>query len=356
MGRLDRYIASQLLKDWVLVWITLSAIFSLLTVVDELERVQRNYQAADVLRFVLYTLPQRSLDLIPVIVLLGTILALARLNKNSEIIAMRAAGMPLSRFFHAVAGPALLLVVALYATEEYVSAPLYQQAEAEKNQARTGRNSLLTKAGLWSVDRYRFFNVRSLQHGKIPTQIYLYQFSPDGELLDFVHAQSARPSQDRNWQLLNVSQKTLTSGKLITTFREQRAMGPFWSPDELPVLPLPVAGMTLSGLYDYVEYLRSTDQNWEHSEQLFWQKIALPLIAGAMVLLGTPIGARLAAQRSAAFGRNLAIGAGAGIGFFLLAQIINTGGALIGLPPAMVAFIPVVLVLAATGWLFSRMR
>lgn len=356
MGRLNRYIAAQLLKDWLLVWLVISAIFSLLTFVDELDRAHNGYQTAEALRFVVYTLPQRSMELVPVIVLLGTILALARLNKNSEIIAMRAAGMPLSRFFQAVAGPALLLVTGLYASAEYVAAPLYQQAEVEKNQARTGRNSLLSKAGLWSVDGYRFFNVKTLKHGKIPTQIYLYQFSPDGWLLDFVHAQSARPSRDRNWRLLNVSQKTLENGKLTTTFRDKRAMGPFWSPEELPVLPLPVTGMTLTGLHDYVEYLRSTDQNWEHTEQLFWQKVALPLTAGAMVLLATPIGAGLGAQRSAAFGRNLAIGAGVGIGFYLLAQIINTGGAVIGLPPVIVAFSPAALVLVATGWLFSRMR
>ncbi|TCK19083.1 lipopolysaccharide export system permease protein [Thiogranum longum] len=356
MNRLDRYIAWQLVKDWTLVWIVMSAIFSLLAIVDELERIQNHYQTADVVQYILYTLPQRSMDLVPVIVLLGTILALARLNKNSEIIAMRAAGMPLTYFFRAVAVPALLLVLLLYGVSEYVSAPLYQKAETEKSLARTGRTNLLRGKGLWSVNNLHFFNVRTLRHGKIPSDIYLFQFAPDGRLLNFIYAETAEPSKDREWELRDVTQKTLEDSTLKTTFRKELATGPFWSPEELPVLPLPITGMTLTGLYGYVEYLHATNQNWQRAEQLFWQKIALPLTAGAMVLLATPIGASLRSQRSTAFGSNLAIGAGLGIGFYLLIQIINTGSSLVGIPPAIVAFTPTILVLAATGWLFSRMR
>ena len=44
-----------------------------------------------------------------------TLLALAGLNKNSEIIAMRAAGMSLRRLIRCVALPAVLLVGSLYA-------------------------------------------------------------------------------------------------------------------------------------------------------------------------------------------------------------------------------------------------
>ena len=123
MQRIDRYIAWQLVKDWTLVWVVMSAIFGLLAIVEELERIQHKYQTPDVAQYILYTLPQRSMDLIPVIVLLGTILAFARLNKNSEIIAMRAAGMPLTHFFQAAAIPALVLMATLYTVSEYVAAP-----------------------------------------------------------------------------------------------------------------------------------------------------------------------------------------------------------------------------------------
>lgn len=356
MGRLDRYVGWSLVKGWILVWLIMSAIFSLLAFVDELERTGGPYQVADAVLFILYTLPQRSMDLVPVIVLLGSLLALAGLNKNSEIIAMRASGMSVRRMFRAVAVPALLLVAALYAMYEYAAAPLYQEAETRKALVREGKANMLKGMGLWSASDGRFFNVRSLQHGAVPTGIYLYQFAPDGRLLDFVYSSSAEPAKDRKWRLIDAWHKTLTEDELRTEHEDQLDMGPFWSSEELPILPLSITGMTLTGLYAYTNHLITTGQKADRVEQLLWQKIALPLTAGAMVLLATPVGAGLGARRSTAFGKNLAIGAGVGILFYLATQIINTGGALLDIPPAVVAFIPVVLVALAAGALFYRMR
>ena len=356
MGRLDRYIGAALFKGWLLVWVVMSAIFSLLGFVDELERVAALYRISDAVSFILYTLPQRSMDLMPVIALLGTLVALASLNKNSEIIAMRAAGMSLRRLLRSVALPALLLVGGLYGVSEYVSAPLYREAETQKTVLRDPRANLLKGKGLWSASDYRFFNVRSLQHGNVPTGIYLYQFGPDGQLLDFIYANSANPAENREWRLMEVRHKKLDNGKLRTTDKRHLDTGPFWSSDELPIVPLSIMGMTLSGLYEYVNYLRDTNQKWQAVRQLLWQKLALPLTAGAMVLLATPIGGSISAQRSSSFGRSLAVGAAVGILFYLASQIINTAGALIGIPVPLVAFIPVTLVLLAAAALFYRMR
>jgi lipopolysaccharide export system permease protein len=356
LGRLDRYIAASLFKGWLLVWVIISAIFSLLAFVDELERITHLYRMPDVVRFILYTLPQRSMDLIPVISLLGTLVALAAMNKNSEIIAMRTAGMSFRRFFRAVAVPAVLLVVVLYAVSQFVSAPLYRQAETEKSVKREGRANLLEGKGLWSASDYRFFNVRTLQHGNVPSGIYLYQFSPDGRLLEFVFAQSANPAPDREWRLMNVQQKSLVNGKLQSNHKASLETGPFWSTEELPIIPLSIMGMTLTGLYEYADYLRDTNQKWQAVEQLFWQKVALPLTAGAMVLLAAPIGAAVSTQRASSFGKKLAIGASAGIVFYLASQIINTAGTLIGMPPALVAFIPMTLVLITAAALFYHLR
>mgnify|MGYP000040059502 FL=1 len=356
MGRLDRYIGAALLKGWLLVWLIFSAIFGLLAFVDELERTFELYGVSDAVEFVLYTLPQRSMDLMPVIALLGTLVALASLNKNSEIIAMRAAGMSLRRLIRSVALPAALLVVGLYAVSEYVSAPLYREAETQRTITRDTRANLLKGKGLWSESDYRFFNVRTLQHGNVPSGIYLYQFTPDGRLQDFIFAQNAIPAKNREWRLNDVRHKQLKNGQLRTTRSEYLDTGPFWSTDELPIVPLSIMGMTLTGLYEYASYLRETNQKWGAVQQLFWQKIALPLTAGAMVLLATPIGAGISTQRGSSFGKSLVMGSAVGIAFYLAAQIINTGGSLIGIPVPLVAFIPVTLVLLAAVGLFSRMR
>jgi lipopolysaccharide export system permease protein len=356
MSRLDRYIAGKLLAGWVLVWLVMSSIFGLLAFVDEMERIGGKYQVPEVLRYVLYTLPQRSLELAPVIFLLGSILALATLNKHSEIIAIRAAGVSLRRFVRSVAIPAAGLVILLYATSEYLAAPLYQQAELQKTLIRSGQPNLLTGKGLWSNNNQRFFNVRTLKNIQIPRDIYLYEFDPDGKLVNFIHADHAQLTSGRSWDLLGVTQKTLHNGILQTGHHDSVQMGPFWSRQELPALPLSIAGMTPSNLYEYAAYLKSTDQLAQRIEQAFWQRVAMPLTTGAMVFLAVPIGASLAAIRSNTFGRNLAVGAGAGILFYLASQLIQSGGAMAAIPAAVTAFLPALLVLIVATGMTYRMR
>ena len=110
------------------------------------------------------------------------------------------------------------------------------------------------------------------------------------------------------------------------------------------------------GLYAYSDYLKSTDQLSERIEQIFWQKVALPLTTGAMVFLAVPIGASVGTTRSSSFGKNLAIGAGVGILFYLLSQLIQTGASMADIPPALAAFMPIVLVLSVALGLINRMR
>lgn len=356
MSLLDRYIAGKLLAGWTLVWLVMSSIFGLLAFVDEMERIGGRYQIPDALQFVLYTLPQRSLELAPVIILLGSILALAGLNKHSEIIAIRAAGVSVRRLFRSVAIPAVGLVVVLYASSEYAAAPLYQQAELQKTLTRSSQPNLLTGKGLWSNNNLRFFNVRTLKNIQIPRDIYLYEFGPNGELENFIHAERAQLDNGRRWDLLGVTQKTLQHGVLETRHHDSLQMGPFWSREELPTLPLSTAGMTPSNLYEYSSYLKSTDQLAQRIDQVFWQRIAMPLTTGAMVFLAIPIGAGLGAIRSNTFGRNLAVGAGVGILFYLASQLIQTGGSMVAIPAVVTAFVPVLLVFSIATGLMYRMR
>lgn len=356
MNCLDRYIARKLLLGWLMVWLVMSAIFGLLSTIEELDRVTERYMVMDALQFVFYTLPQRSLELAPVIILLGSILALAALNKHSEIIAIRAAGVSVRRFSRAVAIPTSLLIALLYLGSEYVAAPLYQKAEIQKTLTRSGQPNLLTGKGLWSNNDRRFFNVRTLKNSQIPRNIYLYEFSPEGKLLNFIYADRAQLTTSRRWDLLDVFQKTPGNGILRTRKRDHLEMGPFWSRDELPALPMSTSGMTPSSLYEYSDYLKSTDQLSDRIEQLLWQRIALPLTTGAMVFLAVPIGASLGTARSGAFGRNLAIGAGIGILFYLMSQLVQTGGSMMQVPPYVAAFLPVTLVLIIATGLMRRMR
>ena len=358
MKILDRYLSKTIFKSQALVLLTLLAIFTLIAFVEELEHVDDPmiYGVPDAIRYVAYTIPQRLLDLSPVIALLGSLIGIALLVKNSELIAIRAAAFSVRRLLLSVTIPATVLVVGLTLLGELVAAPLHQYAEKQRAILRSDKVYLLEGKGLWSNDGQRYFNVRELQHGRIPSGIYIYEFDKAGKLLTYIHANSAEIHNDREWKLIDVEYKTLENGTLVSRHAGELDIGPFWSSNELLVLPLPASSMSLTDLYHYIDYKKSTNQRTDRLELTFWQRISLPLAAAAMMLLAVPVGAGTGALRNAGFGQRITAGAIIGIVFYLGSQLIHTLGLLGNLNAALIALSPVVLVFLATAFLLWRMQ
>ncbi len=98
MKILHRYILREFARFFA---ITLSAFLVLFLIGDFIEKVddfvKHKAAAADVIRYMLYELPNTAFLVMPLAVLLSTLLALGLLSKNGEIIAMKSGGLPLYR-------------------------------------------------------------------------------------------------------------------------------------------------------------------------------------------------------------------------------------------------------------------
>jgi len=354
MNIVRRYIARELISAWLMMTLIFGAVFSLLMLIDEIDQVNERYTVAQVLLFLIRTLPTRVVDLAPVCALLGTLVALGNLSRHSEIIVLRACGVSELKIVAGTWLPIVVMVVLIALFSEFVAAPLHQQAETEKQVLRSGRLELLPGQGLWATDRDRFVNVRSFRLGHIPQGIELFQFDESGQLLHYLFGREAELTGDRQWTLKGVRHKELKKGVLRTRSEKQLDIGPFWLQEELPVLALSPTGMAPSALFEYIDYLDSTGQNSERFRFVLWQKLVVPLATAAMVLLAAPIGTGLRHSRGGGVGAQLALGAIVGIGFYMLSQIFYNTGLILGLPAPLVALLPTGLIAAAGSWLLAR--
>lgn len=340
-----RYFSGELLRGWLLVAAILISLFALLSLIEESDNLSERYQFAHALAYVALTTPQRVLNLSPVIAALGTLIAFARMARGSEIVILRAAGFSRAGLLRLCAPAAVLLLCALAISEQYYVADMHQAGETRRQVLRSGNVDLLAGRGLWSNSGKRFFNVRNLRVGQIPEGISYYEFDDSGDLKVAIDAVRAQPMKDRNWKLIDVRYKEWRDGRVSTKTLTELELGPFWSAEELPVIGHSLDSMSPGALYQYATYLRTSGQPFDDVLMAFWQKIALPISAFTMVLLAAIIGTSLGSARSARFGAHLLAGAATGVGFYLLTQIINTGGRLLGLDASVIAFIPIALAL-----------
>jgi lipopolysaccharide export system permease protein len=351
-----RYIGWNLTKGWILVLLVLGAVFGLISFIGELDRITGEYDTLAVAIYVLSILPQQMIELAPVIALLGSIVALSSLDKNNELTVISCTGFSLRRLLVAIALPTLALMVALWLAMEYAAPQMQQSAELERRALRDGDTDRLPRGGVWSTNGTYYIHILKMREGKIPGAISLFEFGEDFELLRALRAREAEVGPDRKWIFNGVREKRLVNGELTTLQHKNLEIENLWSEDELPTLALPSNSMSLSVLFRYANYRAATGQPMEKYLSTFWQRLMMPLTAGAMVLLATPISANLGARRGRSFGISIAIGGLVGILFYLLAQIIFALGQLLELSIPLVATLPSIMLTCCAILMLRRMN
>tara|TARA_R110002049_G_scaffold31098_4_gene105839 strand:- start:1523 stop:2593 length:1071 start_codon:yes stop_codon:yes gene_type:complete len=353
---LQRYIGISVAKGWLLVLLVLGAIFGLIGFTTELDHTDMDYNALQVARYTLLTLPNQLVSLAPVIALLGGIVALANLDRYNELTIISCTGFPPSKLITALTLPTLLLMAGLWVCMEYVTPQLQQSAEQERKLLREGKEGWIPGGGAWSTDGRRYIHLWKMSEDNVPGIINLLEFNESDELIRVLWAQSAVVSKDRRWLFQKVREKVLVNGILRTRRHEELEIANLWSSDELPTLTLKSDSMNLSVLYSYTQYLENNGQPTGKYLNAFWQKLLMPFTVFAMVLLAASISAGTTAGRDRSFGINIGIGAVLGILFYLGTQIIFSLGQLLQWNIPLVALLPTLVVLTCALFLFRRMR
>ncbi len=351
-----RYIGLNLARGWLLVMLVLASIFGLIGFTEELGRTAGDYNAMAVARYTLLILPNQMVSLAPVIALLGSIVALASLDRCNELTIISCTGFPLRKLLGAILLPTVLLMAALWACMEYITPQLQQSAERARSELRDGEGGWIPDGGVWSTDGLRYIHLRRMSRENVPRAIDLYEFDESGQLVRALRANKAEVNKDRSWLFQTVKEKILIDGELVTRHHKELEIANLWSPRELPTLTLRDDSMSLSVLYRYSQYLASNEQPAAQYLNTFWQKLMMPLTVCAMVLLATPISASVTAGRDRSFGINIAIGAVLGIIFYLSAQIIFALGQLLHWSIPVVAVLPALTIGLCALILLRRMR
>ncbi len=353
MNTLERYLGRQFLRFYLMVLLVLLALFGFLDLVKELGEVgEGNYRIGDALLYVLSTFPTKVLDFSAVCTLMGGSLALAALARNSELLAMRAAGMSLAQLTMALLKVILLLVVLLALDAEFLAPRIQQWGFVHRQQALAGTDTLRTFQGFWSRDRRQFLNIRAIAHGRLLEGVVIYRFDAGGRLRSFIYARQAEVGRDGDWLLKHVNRKRWQGGILTSERISSLSWHPFLTPRQLATLEMPPDTLSLTALWSYVDYLKTTDQKAERYELMFWQRLLLPLSMGAMLVFLLPVA--VSSPRAGGFGWQVVLALVVGVLYFLATQVIGNLGLLLDLSPLLTALLPTVAVLLLSLWLVRR--
>ncbi len=354
MTRLLRnYLWRRSLTGFATVTASLAAVLWLLELLQGLERAEAGliaaaWQAAR-------ATPESLVDLLPLVTVLATTLVLGAMQRDHELTIIRAAGIGWTGIARMAAVPALAAALLGLAFLQ-VAAPSLEQASKRLTGASAAGGSLWSPGhGLWarSVDGDRFLNVRRLDMGRIPADIGLYHYRPDGELLEMIEAEQAVVEADGRWRLRGIRIRRFDAGDPIASeTRESMLWQPFLEPEQFELLIQPPGSLPPSELWRYLRALADNDQDNARYRLLFWQRISLPIACLGMSLIalvavaGSPRASRTALRAMLA--------GGLGIAYQLLVELTSFAGLATGIPATTLAWLPPVLLVALAATLVVR--
>ncbi|TLU71737.1 LPS export ABC transporter permease LptG [Lichenicoccus roseus] len=348
---LRRYVSLATLKAFALAAAALTGLLSLLELVEQLASVgQGRYRLADAFVYVLLTAPGRFLQVTPMAMLLGALLALGALARNSELVAMLGLGISARRIVGSVLLPIVPIVVLLLALAEFVIPPAQRYAQDDRAAALDAASSASGDNSLWAQNNRQYLNIQRFRNDRTPVGIDIYRFAPDGRLISIVHADHATIRPDGEWLLADVSRKINTAADLTTEHLATLSWHAFVTPREMQVLTLPLTSIPPTALYRQVHSLEARNEGASHYEHQLWERICLPVTLAAMVMIASAF--MFGAGRTQSTGRSLLFGAGFGIVFSLGQLIFSRLGVLLDLDAAVTALTPALLTIWLSLYLF----
>jgi LPS export ABC transporter permease LptG len=313
MGTLDRYVAHTYTRMLGLAALALCSVFYISTFTELSEKVLKGAGTWTMLwQYLAYSTPQYFYYIIPLSVLLATLITIAMLTKNSELVVMKACGISLYRVALPMVGAALVAGGTIFALEQTILGPANRKAESIRYVMRGGSlenfgilNRRWVMGGDGDIYHYNYFDPRTRRF----TGLWIYEFNADmTRLTRRTFAQQASFVKDAMWQ---------TERGWTREFNENDKSPPFqpfdhalkkFEPAALFTTESPDPDfMSYTQLRDYTERLRASGLDVVKQQVAVWRKLSFPFVTLIMTLLAVPFAVTIG-RSGAMAGIGVAIG------------------------------------------------
>ncbi len=353
---LTRYLAREIIGATGVVLLAFLGLFAFFDFINELESIGRDgYEAQHALLYVAMILPGRVYELLPVVVLIGTLYALTTLSKNSEITVMRASGMATAAMLRTLGGIGLLFVGLTFVFGEYLAPPAERTAQQWRLTVTGSPVSHQLRSGLWVKDRSSFINVRTVHPDRSMERVRVFEFDTRQALISISEASRGEyDTAERVWRLSGVVQTRFHGERTEVLELPEITWRSDLSPEVLSVLMVAPERMSVGTLYAYISHLKENRQNANRFEIALWKKLLYPFAVLVMMALALPFA--LTHDRMGGVSVKVFLGVMLGVGFHFLNGLFSNLGVIHSWQPALVALTPSLVFLGAAAVMLSRVE
>ncbi len=297
----------------------------------------------EVMTYIAWRTPQVVAQFLPFSVLLGTLIMLASLNQNSEIVAMKAAGLSAHQILAPLVVAAIGIAFLTFIFNDIVLAPTSAKLSAWQavDYAEIPRDSDI-RTGIWVLDDDDLIHADTVI-GSGPSMILKgvrVNDRTNGGLRSVIQGSSARWS-DNGWTLDNATSFSIATAE--TTAQGTVRFGLGVEPSRFTISALDGDSLSFADLGKAIDDQRAAGRPTAPAQAAWWHKLSGPLASILMPLLGSIAGFGLA-RAGKTFVRVVA-GMALGFAYFVADNFALAMGNLGAYDPFVAAWAPFILFL-----------
>ena len=351
----DRYLLRAIVGATMMVLLVLLGLGGFFEFFGELNDIGiGSYGVGEAVVFVLLLMPQMAFEMMPAAALLGALLGLGGLASNSELMVMRAAGVSHMRLVRSAAVAGLMIALLTAALGESIAPPLGQFARQFRTLSKHDDLSLADGRSAWVKDGDTIFNVQQMTQDFRFGGVFVFAFDEEHRLKRVGRADSAGLDSNNRWFLDNYAESSFSDQGVTARVAKRAEQDYNISADLLGWSVVRPDALTVLGLSRVVENLGSNGLDTRRYEVAFWSRIASTLSITVMTVLALPF--VFGSLRSAGAGARILVGLLIGLGYYLASQTLTNSGQVFNLDPAMVAWLPTLVLMGITTLGLSRVR
>jgi LPS export ABC transporter permease LptG/LPS export ABC transporter permease LptF len=362
---LDQYVVFEFLKTFFLVLAAFVLLMLVFTAFDLLADILKNHIALyTVGAYLINLIPYMLYQLAPLAVLISVLVTFGALNRNSEIVAMKATGISLYRLVIPIVAIASILSVCLFLFDQFYLPQANQKQEALRDIIK-GRppRTFLHPEQTWifgqprpgepaRIFHYQFFDPYLNEFANLS----IFEFDPSTFAISRrifatrVHWDPATSS----WSFLNGWERDIEGAKVRnyrefqqTSFSEIHEDPSYFTQEEKQAQE-----MNFGELDRYIGNLRQSGFDTMRLQVQLWHKLAYPLIAVVMAVLAIPFALSMGRRGSLT---GIAVAIAVAIAYFVVDGLFGAMGSNFNyLPAALAAWSPDILFGLTGGYLLLR--
>jgi LPS export ABC transporter permease LptG/LPS export ABC transporter permease LptF len=363
---LDEYVVVEFLKMFTLVLSGFVVLMLVFTFFDLVGDILRNHPPMSTMgEYLINLTPDMLYRIAPLAVLIAVLVTFGVLNRNSELIAMKATGISLYRLVVPVVSISAILAVSLFLFDEYYLPQANRRQEALRNIIK-GRppQTVLHPEQKWifgeprpgepgRIFYYQFFDPDRNEFANLS----IFEFDPSTFALSrrIFAARVYWDSGNHSWRFQNCWQRDFQGATLIpggyrefkqTSFSEIHEDPGYFTKEEIQAQE-----MNFGQLDSYIGDLRQSGFDTMRLRVELWHKLAYPLVAVVMAVLAIPFALSMGRRGSLT---GIAVAIFVALTYFVVDGTFGAMGNVNYLPAALAAWSPDILFGLTGGYLLLR--